>query len=42
MVKKKFYICPDCQLKRFVPYSIKDESCPKRCQACSRLWKKLL
>ena len=39
---QKFYVCSECQQIRHIPYSHKDESCPKKCQACTRLWRKLL
>ena len=41
-VNNKLYICPECQQIRHTPYSNKDESYPKKCQACTRLWSRLV
>ena len=41
-VNNKLYICPECLEIRHTPYSNKDESCLKRCKACSRVWRRLL
>ena len=40
--QRKFYTCLQCQQIRHDPHSNKGKEPPKRCQACSRLWRRIL